>query len=286
MIIDGNKISEDMRLSLKQRIFEICKEGKCEKISLGIVLVGDNSVSKKYIQKKREFGESLGVKVDVFVFEPSINEDELVLEIIKIADSHSGVVVQLPLPKNMNIQKILDAVPRLKDVDVLATSSYELFTKGEWFLPPVVRAIKEILDRSGAIDLEGTSALVLGQGRLVGKPVTAWLKHEGANVMIAKKDTQDIAELSKESDIIISGVGVPSVLKPEMLPDVKSTNSGRGVIIVDAGTSESSGKIVGDADPSCAQKSHIFTPVPGGVGPVTVASLFSNLVDLWSRKNV
>jgi methylenetetrahydrofolate dehydrogenase (NADP+)/methenyltetrahydrofolate cyclohydrolase len=285
MIIDGNKISEEMRASLKESVSSLCGNGKCGEISLGIILVGGNIVSKKYIQKKKEFGESLGVKVTLFTFEPTIEEDALVSEIIKISDTHTGVVVQLPLPKNLNTQKILDAVPRNKDVDVLATSSYGLFSKGEWFLPPVVRAIKEILDRSGAIDLEGRSALIIGQGRLVGKPATAWLKHEGANVMTATKETTDISLLSKDADIIISGVGVPGVLKPEMLPEKESAFGGRGVIVIDAGTSEASGKLLGDADPACAHNSYIFTPVPGGVGPVTVAALFSNLIELWSRRN-
>ncbi|HRY62529.1 MAG TPA: bifunctional 5,10-methylenetetrahydrofolate dehydrogenase/5,10-methenyltetrahydrofolate cyclohydrolase [Candidatus Paceibacterota bacterium] len=286
MIISGNKISEDMRIALKERVSSLCADNKCGEISLGIVLVGDNAVSKKYIKKKKAFGESLGVKVNLFVFEPTIEENKLEEEVMKISSTHSGVVVQLPLPKNLNIQKILDAVPRQKDVDVLATTSYELFSRGEWFLPPVVRAIKEILNRSGVSDFEGMSALVLGQGRLVGKPITAWLKHEGANVMTAKKDTQDIATLSRGADLIITGVGVPGVLKLEMLPGVDDANGGKGVIIVDAGTSEASGKLMGDADPACAEKSYIFTPVPGGVGPVTVAALFSNLVDLWSRDNL
>lgn len=286
MIINGNKISEDMRLALKERVSSMCADKKCGKISLGIVLVGDNAVSKKYIEKKKAFGESLGVKVNLFVFDPAIEEDKLVAEIMKISAEHSGVVVQLPLPKNLNTQNILDAVPRQKDVDVLATSSYELFTKGEWFLPPVVRAVKEILDRSGAGDVEGVSALVLGQGRLVGKPITAWLKHEGANVMIARKDTQDVSALSKQADVIITGVGIPGVLKPEMLPEMENANGGRGVIIIDAGTSEASGKLLGDTNPACAEKSYIFTPVPGGVGPITVASLFSNLIDLWAKANV
>lgn len=286
MIVDGNKISEDMRLALKEQVSSMCTDNKCGKISLGIVLVGDNAVSKKYIEKKKFFGESLGIKVDLFVFDVNIEEEKLISEVMKISSTYSGVVVQLPLPKNLNTQNILDAVPRQKDVDVLATSSYELFTRGEWFFPPVVRAIKEILDRSGVSDLEGVSALVMGQGRLVGKPVTAWLKHEGANVMIAKKDTQDISTLSKGADIIITGVGIPGVLKSDMLPETQNVNGGKGVIIVDAGTSEASGKLLGDADPACAEKSYIFTPVPGGVGPITVASLFSNLIDLWAKENL
>lgn len=285
MIIDGNKISEEIRASLKERVSLLRASDGFKEISLGIVLVGDNAVSKKYIQKKKEFGESLGVKVNLFVFEPSITEDKLVGEVMKISSEHSGVVVQLPLPKGMNTQRVLDAVPRDKDVDILASSSYFLFSRGEWFLPPVVRAIKEILDRSGAIDLEGRSALVIGQGRLVGKPIAAWLQHEGANVMTANKETVDISVLSKDADIIVSGAGVPGLLKPEMLPEKEDAFGGRGVIVIDAGTSETSGKLLGDADPSCAEKSYIFTPVPGGVGPVTVAALFSNLFELCSRRN-
>ena len=180
-----------------------------------------------------------------------------------------AAIIQLPLPTGMDA-KILETIPLEKDADVLSRAAREAGT----LLPPVVGAIKEIFD-TYQVEPRGKRAVVIGKGFLVGAPASKWLREEGAEVVVADSKTKDLAGLLKTADIIISGVGIPGLVKPEMLKD--------GVILVDAGTSELSGKVVGDADPACADKCSLFTPVPGGIGPLAVAKLFENAVVLAER---
>ena len=156
---------------------------------------------------------------------------------------------------------MLDAIPKKKDVDSLSARSN--------YSAPVVEAVREILKRKD-ISLEDKNILVIGQGRLVGKPISGWLAKEELKFQVADIDTGNISELTKKADVIISGAGSAHLIKPEMIKD--------DVVLIDAGTSEMSGSVVGDAHPECAEKSKVFTPVPGGVGPITVAMLFKNLL--------
>jgi methylenetetrahydrofolate dehydrogenase (NADP+)/methenyltetrahydrofolate cyclohydrolase len=178
-----------------------------------------------------------------------------------------SIIVQLPLPAHIDTEAVLNAIPVELDADVLSAEARRRFEAGspEALLPPVVGAIKEILERS-QVQVEGKRTVVLGQGWLVGEPAALWLGQQGAQVEVV--DRADSLESLKDAEIIISGAGSPRLITPERVSS--------GVVIIDAGTSESNGAIVGDATPECADIASVFTPVPGGVGPVAVACLFQN----------
>ncbi|MEI6297014.1 MAG: bifunctional 5,10-methylenetetrahydrofolate dehydrogenase/5,10-methenyltetrahydrofolate cyclohydrolase [bacterium] len=263
MIIDGRKIANDIKDELKKELVLM------PKIMLGIVLVGNNPVSLKYVNKKKILGEEIGVGVRVFDFPENISEDGLVLGVNKAVLESDGVIIQLPLPSQIDVQKILNLVPREKDVDCLSDSSK---LEGKIF-SPVVEAVKEILKVTNVDDIKNKKVTIIGKGRLVGKPVLEWLKKEGVIADIFGRDNEDLKNISiKNADILILSAGSPGIIKPEMIKD--------GVVLIDASTSEVSGVLMGDALESCASKCSIFTPVPGGVGPLTVVMLFRNLVGL------
>ncbi len=213
---------------------------------LGIVVGSQDSATNSFIKIKSRAAERLGVVVVRGELE----------ELIKTCD---GVIVQLPIP---NSEALLAALPPKKDVDALGLAPL--------VLAPVAGAIQEVL-RFHEVEPRGKRAVVVGAGRLVGVPAAALLKDLGAKVSIITQTRGSLDEL-KTADIVVLGAGEPGLIKPEMLK--------QGVALLDAGTSEQGGKLAGDADPSCAAVASVFTPVPGGIGPIAVAMIFKNLSDL------
>ena len=271
MIIDGKKIAEEIREKLTQKV-------KTFAISpvLAIVVAGENPVIESFVRIKKKIGSALGVSVVEQRFPGSVNEKTLGDAVRKLGadDGVMGIIVQLPLPEHIDARTILDAVPVAKDVDMLSTTSVSSFRRGDAaILPPVAGAIQEILERNNVV-ITGKDALVIGHGRLVGVPAELFLRHNDSHVTVVGREVVRLSELTKEADIIICGAGQPRLLRPEMLK--------HGVVVIDAGTSEQGGKIVGDADPRCAEVASVFTPVPGGVGPIAVAMIFKNLLVLAS----
>ncbi len=265
MIVQGRLVSD----SLKEKIIEKIKNQKKE---VCFVLFGENLASKQFIKMKCRFAEDVGVKTYIEEY-PSETPVERIKDIILkiVSMNYSGVVIQLPLPKNINTQEILDLVPVEMDIDVLSEKAVDLYKNGYFNkVPPVARAVDEIL-KFYNIELQNKEILILGKGRLVGEPVANMLKLKGLDFAQTDINTpkEEQEKLLKNSDVIVSGIGQPNFIKPDMIRE--------GVVIIDAGTSESEGRIVGDVDPACFEKSSLVTPVPGGVGPVTLASLFLNL---------
>ena len=166
--------------------------------------------------------------------------------------------------------KVLNAVPANKDVDVLSDGAIEKYEKGELsFVPAVAGAVSEIFKKY-KIDFVGKKIAIVGRGRLVGRPVRSFFAREGAEISVINRDNIDSSNALKEADIIVSGAGSPYLIKPYMIKE--------GVALIDAGTAEKSGKLVGDIDPECKEKASLYAPVPGGVGPITIAILFRNLL--------
>lgn len=257
MIIDGKKIARE----IEENLTDIVSQG--EKRTLVVIIVGHNPASISYTKLKKMIGERIGVKVDLIHLEENTTEEELkdkIQELNKNENIH-GVIVQLPLPSEIDTESVLAKISSEKDIDGLSGKSV--------FNAPVALAIEEILSRSNVTVSDKTVAII-GRGRLVGIPVAKWFRDMGANVEIISRDTKDISRVTLKADIIVSGAGSPYLLKPDMIK--------KGVIVIDAGTSEESGKLVGDVDPECADKCSLFTPVPGGVGPLTIVMLFKNLL--------
>jgi len=272
MIVDGKKMVEELKTSLKD---EVSKFGK--KLRLAVVQVGNDSVALKFMEQKKKFGGAVGIDVRIYNIEDDITTSKLrekVSEIVHIKEN-TGVIIQLPLPKEINTQYILDAIIPEKDPDILSSKSVGLFSSGRSkVLPPVVGAIDHIFMAYG-IQLKAKKVVVLGVGRLEGKSAAIWLINQGATVTAIDENTDDPTLYTVNADIIISGAGMPHLIGADMVKD--------GVIAIDCGTSEANGKLAGDMDPAVVEKASLFTTVPGGVGPLTVAMLFKNLVELAKR---
>ncbi len=258
MIIDGKKLAAKLEK-------ELVPEMHGRKLTLAVISVGSDPVSLRYINKKKQIGERLGITVIVHVFDAAISEENLATEVMRISEDRTvnGMIVQLPLPKHIATERITARIPSEKDADALG-----LYPR---VLPPVVLAVREIC-REENISLHGKHIVIVGKGKLVGKPVAEWVRKEGAFVEIVDRSTKEPDEIFKKADIIVSGAGVPSLITPDKIKE--------GVILFDAATSEMSGKLVGDIDPACADKAAFYTPVPGGIGPLTVVLLFKNLIEL------
>lgn len=273
VILDGKALAEKIYTELRE---EVSKSAK--KYRLAVILVGENAVIEKFVETKRKIGVRIGVDVRVYHFPESISATELRKRIAEIVheEKNSGVIVQLPLPAHIEKQSILNAVVSEKDVDVLSARAVGNFSVGKSRIAPtVVGAIQELF-REYKIDVKGKTVAILGAGALVGKPVAMWIMKESSVVTVITEETPNPEEILKKADIIISGIGRPGYITGDMVKD--------GVVVVDAGTSESGGKIRGDVDfDSVSKKASYITPVPGGVGPLTVAMIFKNLLALVRR---
>lgn len=253
MIIDGRALAE-------RRIAELLSErSTLGPLTLSLVVMQEDAVTASFLKIKSRVAERLQVTVE---YVPSMQRA-----------TGDGIILQLPLPSEVNVDLERNKIPLLKDVDGLSDAAFAAFVRGDFPPPPVPRAMEYIL-ASHNISLTGKRVVVVGQGRLVGTPAAELCRQRGALVTVVGKG-DDVARQTRAADVVILGAGEPLLLKPEMVRD--------GVIILDAGTSESSGKVVGDADPRCAERASLYTPVPGGVGPVAVVEIFANLFALVKR---
>ena len=262
MVIDGKATAESIYEELAPRFQALGKE-----VKLGIVIVGENPVIESFVRIKTRAAERLGVRMMRKDLPASASESDIVSALTQLSLQTNAVIPQLPLPKGINVNNVLSAVAPGKDVDALNPKIAE---EDRPVHAPVALAVVEILKRND-IKIEGARTTVVGAGRLVGAP-SAWLLRKlGANVSMFTLEEGSIDDL-KDADIVVSGIGKPGYIKPEHIME--------GVALIDAGTSELNKKIQGDADPACAEKASIFTPVPGGVGPIAVAMIFRNLLAL------
>lgn len=272
MLVDGKAIAADIKGQLKKEIQEREKPP-----TFFIFSVGENLVSEKFLTIKKKFAVDVGVRVIEKHFDKT-NIKELSQEIISAAgNGNSGIIVQLPLPKNIERQAVLNMIPLMHDIDVLSEGAFELYRDGTLpILPPVVGAIKEILLRHNVF-VGNKNVLIVGKGKLVGLPAAIWFERHQSNVTVIDEHTLNPKRYMLNADIIVSGAGVPGLIKPDMVKE--------DVVLLDAGTSESQGKISGDMDPECFKKASLATPVPGGIGPLTVAMLFKNLLELTRKRS-
>ncbi len=260
MIIDGRKIAQTIQAELVEKI----KDLSSGEMSLHIFVVGENPVIESFVKYKKAFADVIGVKFAEHRFDADVSEAELMSDIEKSAKEASGIVVQLPLPLHINEQRVLDAVPSELDIDGLAANTKHL--------TPVAGAVKEILKQE-RVKVAGKRVLVIGKGRLVGQPVAEMLTQMGGDVVVADKAKRhaELTSLCQEADIVVSGAGVPNLVTKEMIKE--------GSVLLDAGTSTQAGNLVGDIALECADKASVFAKTPGGIGPMTIAILFKNLVD-------
>ncbi len=274
-IIDGRKIQKEILEEIKKEVSTLSFVPIfCD------VLVGEDKVSKQYVDLKAKMAEAVGIKFHHANFPVNISTVDLVkeLEILNKISNMCGIIIQLPLPDSLDNRKVLDAIDSSLDVDCLGNGSSKIN------FPAALACIK-LLD-SLEVDLKNKKIIVLGQGELVGKPVTALLQSRGLEPIIITSKTENKEKIIKEADIIISGMGQGKYITGDMIK--------AGVVLIDAGTSESlghsptgepNGGVVGDVDlESVKDVASFVSPVPGGVGPVTVAILLQNVLNVAKRR--
>jgi len=257
-IINGSLVAEKIFSVLESKIskfdFKPC---------LAVFNFRPDPVVDKYLKIKKRFGDRLGISIIIENYqELSFLEASNLVKDFSTRENINGLVIQLPLPKDWPVEELLSLIPPEKDPDCLSGRSQ--------LLPPVVKAVKEILEEY-KIDIIGQKVVVVGRGRLVGRPVADYFKKMNCQVeMIGEKD--NLVEKLKGASLVVSGVGKKHIIKPEMIE--------AGVILIDAGLSEAEGSIFGDIDPACLEKAKLFSPAKNGLGPVVVACLFVNFVQL------
>lgn len=273
MLIEGKKISEQIISGLVDEVKKMKKPPR-----LAAILVSSPSTTeavKKFVEIKKRAAQKAGIDFKIYEFPETISNNQLRKEITRIAKSPlvDGVLVELPLPPRLNTQYLLNAIPEEKDIDVLSQKSQGSFFVGRSkILPPAVEAVSQIF-KNFDIPMSGKKCAVFGYGLLVGRPISHWLMANDATVFVVNEYTNDPSFFSKQADIIISGVGKPGLITAGLVKD--------GAIVIDFGYENQEGRAVGDVDfDSVSKKTSLITPVPGGVGPIVVASVLKNLVEL------
>ncbi len=280
-LIDGKKISEkvldEIKFSVQNRL-----KNNLKIPHLAAILVGDDGASKTYVNSKIKACEKVGFKSSLFKFDDSISEIELINQIKNINenDDIDGFIVQLPLPKHINQEVILNKVSPAKDVDGFHPNNYGKMTLGiDTFIPATPAGIVELIERS-EIQTEGKKCLVIGRSQIVGRPISILLSQNksfgNSTVTVAHSRSKDLEKLCLDSDIIISAIGIPEFIKGNMIKKGSSIID-VGITRVDDLSSQKGYKIVGDVDfKSVSNIVGYITPVPGGVGPMTIAMLLKN----------
>lgn len=275
MIIDGRKIRDGRKADLIRRIKESSR-----KPNLVIISVGNRPDSETYINAKINYGESLGVSVKRVSFDMSVKQSEILesIEKLNVDPDVDGVICQLPLPESIDRDAVLDSIVPSKDVDCLSHLNIARVFRGNIdFLPATTRGIMTILE-SQKIDVSTKKVLVIGRSNLVGKPTAMALLAKDATVSVAHSKTPNLAEYTKAADVIISATGIKNLINKDMV----NPNQ----VIIDVGINKD-GEDILHGDVAFDEVSKIvsaITPVPGGVGPMTVQSIFENLMDLAEGK--
>ncbi len=258
-IIDGSAIAE-------KKLGELAKRVQGHRVHLAAVLVGEDPGLKKFVELKKKAAESIGIQFSTYQFsEAQAEEVKETLRWLSEDETIQGVLVELPLPPSYNTQDILNRVPTKKDVDVLSSDLQADYYAGKETLgAPAVGALQEVF-RNYDINPKGKKIAVFGQGMLVGKPISYWLKRQGAEVFEIDINTLNPKRYSLEADILISGVGKADLITEDMVKD--------GAVVIDYGFPS------GDVDvASVSKKALLITPVPGGMGPLVIAAVLENLV--------
>ncbi|MED3938696.1 bifunctional methylenetetrahydrofolate dehydrogenase/methenyltetrahydrofolate cyclohydrolase FolD [Priestia megaterium] len=271
-VIKGKEVAQELRAALKEEVAQLKTKGIVP--GLTVILVGENPASQSYVKAKAKACEEIGVASEIIKRGVSITEEELLNEIHHLNGNPSvhGILIQLPLPKHIDEKAVLNAVSPKKDVDGFHPVSVGNMVIGdECYLPCTPHGIVELIKRSGE-EISGKHAVVIGRSNIVGKPVSMLLLQESATVTIAHSRTKDLSALTKQADILVSAVGQPRLIKAD---DIKP-----GAIVIDVGNTMENGKLVGDVDYEAAlEVAGYITPVPGGVGPMTITMLLKNTVD-------
>lgn len=273
-IIDGKSLSLEIQNDIKQTVkFEMIKP------SVAIIQVGNDPASTAYIKNKEKACDNVGIFFRHFNFDDGTPELTIVNKIKELNndDYVNGIIVQLPLPERYNEKRLVNQILNSKDIDGLTDINVGRLLNGKKTLVPCTPlAIMELLKKY-EVSLEGKHVVIVGKGKLVGRPLAYLMLNEGATVTVCHSRTEDLANFTKQADILISAAGVKNLITADMVKD--------GVVVIDVGTNYEDGKISGDVDfDNVSKKASLITPVPGGVGPMTIAMLIKNIVSCYYNK--
>ena len=271
-IISGREVAETiLTTDLKNKVEELNKKNINPKLI--VILVGDMKASASYVAQKEKFAVKAGIESDVMRFKASVTESEILAEIDKINGDNSihGVIVQLPLPDHISVAKVLNRIHPSKDVDGFTpTNVGKLFLGEDTLVSCTPKGIMQML-ASTKMDLNGKNVTVVGRSNIVGKPVAILCLQQNATVTMCHSRTKDLNAKLSDADVIIVAVGIPKFISGDQIPE--------GCVVIDVGIHNIDGKLCGDVDfDSASEKASAITPVPGGVGPMTVCALIENTI--------
>lgn len=280
VIIDGEKISQDVRNEIREKAL-LLKEERGLVPGLAVILVGEDPASKIYVRRKEEACEEAGFLSREYRLLADTDEQQLlhIIDELNHEDTIHGILVQLPLPKQINSETIIEAIDPKKDVDGFHPYNMgHLFTGNPFHSSCTPSGILELLDRYG-VEIKGKETVIVGRSNIVGKPLAMMLLARHATITICHTRTKNLSEVTKRAEILIAAAGSPEMIRGDMVRE--------GAVVIDVGINRlDSGKLVGDvAFSEVSEKASYITPVPGGVGPMTIAMLLMNTLNAAYRFN-
>ena len=273
-------MSAEVKANVKKLTDEL-KETHGITPGLAVVIVGDDPASRVYVNNKKKACEAVGFISEEYALPAKTTQEELLslVDTLNNKESINGILVQLPLPKHLDDKAVIEAISPLKDVDAFHAVNVGKIMLGEYdFLPCTPAGVMEML-HSYEIPVEGRECVVIGRSNIVGKPMGMLLLHENGTVTICHSRTKNLAEVCKRADILVAAVGIPRFVKADMVKD--------GAVVIDVGMDrDENGKLCGDVDfENVKDKCSYITPVPGGVGPMTIATLMKNTLKACKLQN-
>lgn len=278
-LLKGKEVSDRIKDELKEEVAEL--KGRGIHPGLAVILVGDDPASKVYVNNKKKACEYIGIKSFEYLLPAETSETEL-LELIERLNSDpevSGILCQLPLPGHIDETVVINAIAPSKDVDAFHPVNVGKIMTGDYdFVPCTPAGVMELIKESG-VDVEGKECVVVGRSNIVGKPMAMLLLHKNGTVTICHSRTANLAEKTKNADVLVAAVGIPNFIKGDMIKP--------GAVVIDVGINRvAPKKLVGDVEFETAEKvAAAITPVPGGVGPMTIAMLMKNTVKAAVKQN-
>ena len=278
-VISGKEVSQNVKMRVAEEVKELKNQGV--EPCLAVILVGDDPASKVYVNNKKKACEFCGIRSLEYLLPEDAKQEELIELVKKLNDDKSvnGILCQLPLPKHLDEKEVLNLISPEKDVDAFHPENVGHIMIGDFnFLPCTPAGIMEML-KSENISLDGKHCVIIGRSNIVGKPMAMLMLKENATVTVCHSHTKNLSEIVKQADVIVAAVGKPKFVTADMVKD--------GAVIVDVGINRGEdGKLCGDVDfDGCCEKSSYITPVPGGVGPMTIATLMQNTITAAKIQN-
>lgn len=279
LIIDGKKVSAEVKEQVRLETLELAKKGI--RPGLAVIIVGDDPASRVYVNNKKKACEAVGFLSREYALPATTTQEELLSLVDELNEDKeiNGILCQLPLPKGLDEKAVIEAISPIKDVDAFHAINVGKIMIGDYdFLPCTPAGVMEML-HSYKISVEGKKCVVIGRSNIVGKPMAMLLLHENGTVTITHSRTKNLAEVTREADILVAAIGKPKFVTADMVKE--------GAVVIDVGMDrDENGKLCGDVDfENVKDKCSAITPVPGGVGPMTIAVLMKNTLKACKIQN-